>query len=47
MGVRREYLEASFAELDARFGTIERYFADGLEIDDGAQAGLRAVFTDA
>jgi protein-tyrosine phosphatase len=45
--VQKEYLESSFAEMKHRFGTIERYFADGLGIDDGAQRRLRDVFTDA
>jgi protein-tyrosine phosphatase len=47
VGVQQEYLESSFAEMKDRFGTIERYFADGLGIDDGAQRRLRDVFTDA
>jgi protein-tyrosine phosphatase len=47
LGVREEYLDASFTEMRDRFGTIERYFADGLGIDDGAQRRLRGIFADA
>ena len=46
LGVQASYLEASFAEMRDRFGTIEGYFADGLGIDAAAQAALRAAFLD-
>jgi protein-tyrosine phosphatase len=44
LGVKAEYLEASFDEMEARFGTIENYFAEGLGIDAAGQESLRAVF---
>jgi protein-tyrosine phosphatase len=44
LGVRADYLEASFAEMRDRFGTIEGYFADGLGIDPVGQDALREVF---
>lgn len=44
LGVRREYLDASFQEMRARFGTIEDYFAVGLGIDRAGQDALRARF---
>ncbi|MYR07060.1 protein-tyrosine-phosphatase [Gordonia sp. SID5947] len=47
LGVQEAYLDAAFAELDHRFGTIENYFADGLGVDADAQAGLRERFLDA
>jgi protein-tyrosine phosphatase len=42
LGVRREYLDASFQEMHARFGTVEGYFAAGLGIDRAGQDALRA-----
>jgi protein-tyrosine phosphatase len=44
LGVRREYLEASFAEVHDKFGSIEDYFAHGLGIDRAGQDALRATF---
>jgi protein-tyrosine phosphatase len=44
LGVKREYLEASLAEMQKSYGTIERYFSEGLGIDAAGQAGLRAVY---
>lgn len=41
LGVRREYLEASFEEMRNRFGDIEGYFGTGLGIDATVQAKLR------
>ncbi|GAB88974.1 tyrosine-protein phosphatase [Gordonia rhizosphera] len=41
LGVRADYLDAAFAEVEQLFGTVERYFAEGLGIDDDAQAELR------
>jgi hypothetical protein len=43
LGVKREYLEASFEEMQKRYGTIESYFASGLDIDAAGQAALRAL----
>lgn len=42
--VKAEYLKASFAEMQKRYGTIEEYFADGLGIDAGGQNALRDRF---
>lgn len=44
MWVRPEYLDAALDEMRGSFGTIERYFADGLALDDGAIDALRAAF---
>jgi protein-tyrosine phosphatase len=44
LGVRVEYLRAAIEEMESSFGTIERYFAQGLGIDDDDQAVLRAAF---
>jgi len=43
-GVKREYLEASFDEMQKKYGTIERYFSEGLGIDAAAQKTLREMY---
>ena len=43
-GVKPEYLEASFDEMNPRYGTIEKYFSEGLGIDTASQATLRDLF---
>jgi protein-tyrosine phosphatase len=43
-GVKPEYLEASFDEMQKRYGTIEKYFAEGLGIDAAGQKALRDLF---
>ncbi|NEW97137.1 tyrosine-protein phosphatase [Rhodopseudomonas sp. BR0G17] len=43
LGVKRDYLEASFDEMRARYGTIESYFAEGLGINTAQQAKLRGL----
>jgi len=43
-GVKPEYLEASFDEMQKRYGTIENYFAKGLGIDASGQKALRERF---
>ena len=43
-GVKREYLEASFDEMQKRYGTIEKYFSEGLGIDAAGQKALKDVF---
>jgi protein-tyrosine phosphatase len=42
-GVKRAYLEASFNEMRKHYGTIENYFAEGLDIDAAGQEVLRDV----
>lgn len=44
LGVRSEYLHASFAEMRAKFGGIEDYFAQALGIDAAGQDALRQRF---
>jgi protein-tyrosine phosphatase len=46
LGVETAYLRTAFDELRSRFGTIERYFSEGLGIDDEAQGRLRALLVD-
>jgi protein-tyrosine phosphatase len=44
LGVKAEYLKASFDEMHHRYGTIEDYFSKALEIDARGQDALRARF---
>jgi protein-tyrosine phosphatase len=46
LGVRREYLDASFKEMHDQFGSIEDYFATGLGIDQVGQQALRDRFVE-
>ena len=41
LGVKQKYLEASFDEMYSRYGTIERYFSEGLKINPTQQKHLR------
>ena len=44
LGVKKEYLEAAFDEMEKQFGGIEKYFADGLGIDAAGQDALRRLY---
>ena len=43
VGVAPEYLEAALDEMRAKFGTIEGYFSEGLDLGEAAQKALRAA----
>ena len=43
-GVKAEYLEASFDEMEKNYGTIENYFSEGLGIDATIQKKLRDFY---
>lgn len=43
-GVKEEYLEASFDEMETKYGTIENYFTDALGIDANMQKKLRDMY---
>ncbi|BCW91093.1 hypothetical protein sos41_42720 [Alphaproteobacteria bacterium SO-S41] len=43
-GVKPSYLDAAFAEVEAKYGSIEGYFTEGLGIDLAQQQKLREVF---
>ena len=45
LGVKAEYLDASFSEMENRTGTIENYFSKGLGIDVNEQRALRNLFS--
>jgi len=44
LGVKKEYLEAAFDEVQTKYGTIERYFSEGLGIDAAQQKALRDLY---
>ncbi len=44
LGVKKEYLEAAFDEMEKSYGTIEKYFAEGLGIDAKQQQALKALY---
>jgi protein-tyrosine phosphatase len=44
LGVKEEYLEAAFDEMEKRYGTIEKYFSEGLGIDTDQQEALRELY---
>lgn len=44
MGVSRETLEATFAEMESGFGTTDNFIKEGLGIDDETRAALQAKF---
>lgn len=43
-GVKEEYLNAAFDEMETQYGSIESYFSDGLGISAEQQASLRDIF---
>jgi protein-tyrosine phosphatase len=43
-GVKVEYLEASFDEMQTKYGSIENYFSEALGIDDNTQKTLRDMY---
>jgi protein-tyrosine phosphatase len=46
MGVEPEYLEAAFASIAERHGSIDAWLADALGLDDAARARLRDVIAE-
>ena len=45
LDVRPGYLEAALDEVRRGYGSIERYFRDGLGVDEATQGSLRTAFT--
>ena len=43
-GVKVEYLEAAFDEMQTKYGTIENYFSEALGIDTFTQKALRDLY---
>ena len=46
VAVAPEYLQAARDAMRTQFGTIEKYFADGLKLDAAVQRALRATFVE-
>ena len=46
LGVDPQYLQAALDEMKQRFGSIEGYFAEGLDINEAEQQALRAALTE-
>jgi protein-tyrosine phosphatase len=44
LGVKKEYLDAAFDEMETTYGTIESYFAEGLGIDATQQQAIRDLY---
>lgn len=44
LGVKKEYLDAAFDEMQKNYGSIEKYFSDGLGIDATKQQALRNLY---
>jgi len=44
LGVKKEYLDAAFDEMHKKYGTIERYFSEGLGIDAAQQQAIRNLY---
>jgi protein-tyrosine phosphatase len=44
LGVKKEYLDAAFDEMQTKYGTIEKYFSEALGIDAAQQKALRDLY---
>jgi protein-tyrosine phosphatase len=44
LGVKKEYLDAAFDEMEKNYGTIEKYFSEGLRIDAERQQAIRELY---
>jgi protein-tyrosine phosphatase len=44
LGVKKEYLDAAFDEMETKYGTVERYLSEGLGIDAAHQQALRDLY---
>lgn len=44
LGVKKEYLQAAFDEMTTKYGTIEKYFSEGLGIDAAHQKAIKDIF---
>jgi protein-tyrosine phosphatase len=44
LGVKREYLDAAFDEMETTYGTIENYFAEGLGIEAAQQQVICEIY---
>jgi protein-tyrosine phosphatase len=44
LGVKKEYLDAAFDEMQTKYGSIAKYFSEGLGIDAARQKALRDLY---
>ena len=44
LGVKEEYLDAAFDEMETQYGSIEKYFSEGLGVDANQQQALRNLY---
>ena len=44
LGVKKEYLDAAFDEMEKKYGSIEGYFSEGLGIDAPQQKAIRDIY---
>lgn len=44
LGVKKEYLDAAFDEMEKKYGSIEKYFSEGLGIDAAQQKAIRDLY---
>jgi len=44
LGVKKEYLDAAFDEMQTKYGSMENYFSKGLGIDEAQQKALRGLY---
>jgi hypothetical protein len=44
LGVKKEYLEAAFDEMQKKYGAIDKYFSEGLGIDAALQETLKGIY---
>ena len=44
LGVKKEYLDAAFDEMETEYGSIEQYFSNALGIDADQQQAMRSMY---
>lgn len=44
LGVKKEYLDAAFDEMEKKYGSIEKYFSEGLGIAAAQQKAIRELY---
>ena len=44
LGVKKEYLDAAFDEMENKYGVIEKYFSEGLGINEAQQQALKTLY---
>ena len=44
LGVKKEYLDAAFDEMQKKYGGVDKYFAEGLGIDAAQQQAMRNLY---